>query len=331
MKYRAIIRESWNLTQEHKSLIWWFAVLPAILTTLVSIVYLAYQVMAFWTSPFIRAGASEDNQIFSLVFKIGGEFISQNPGLGTLIIVVIGIIGLLYLMLPVFTQGALIELVARIRRGEKVSMARGISFGMTHFLPLFEYHLMVKTFSWVSIVTEAAFILRSLGFESFLLFSWIFAIFLFVGLILMLLFTFTEYYIVLDQRPVFQSMMASGGLVIRQWNHILFMVFLMLLISLRIALNIIIALVVPMLILGPVILFTSFTLVTIGIIIGSIVGLVALYFASYFMGVFHVFATAVWTFTFLELTLKEVEETYSIPKPPEPQDDEVENQESEES
>ena len=43
----------------------------------------------------------------------------------------------------------------------------------------------------------------------------------------------------------------------------------------------------------------------IGVIVGSIVGVIALYFASYFLGIFHVFATAVWTFTFLELTTEE--------------------------
>lgn len=308
MKYRAIIRDAWSLTQENKKLIWWFAFLPAVLSTLVSIGYFVYQFYALWTSPFVRRAAAGTPDIFMTIMRRVLDFVSNNPGFGAALIVVAAILGLIYLMLPVFTQGALIQSVAKIRRGEPVNIAEGVSFGLSSFLPLFEYHLLIKTFSAFSVLTEAVFVFRSFGPGPFILFSWIFVIFLVVAVIFTFLFTFADYYIVLEKRPVFRSILKSSGLVIRQWHHLIFMLLLMGIISIRIVVNILFALLIPILFILPIILFASFTLTGVGMIIGGIVGLIALYFASYFVGTFHVFTVAVWTFTFLELNSHEPEE-----------------------
>lgn len=306
MNYRAIIREAWGLTQDNKNLIWWFAFAPALVTSLVSMGYLTYQALAFWNSPLIREGGNDHflGDLVSMFF----DFLKQSPSLGVLVVVIVAVIGLVYLFLPVFTQGALIQLVAKMRRGQNPSIAEGVSFGFNRFLQLFEYQLLIKTFSWISIFTEALFVLRNLGPESFKFFGWIFAFFLIIGFFLSILFTYSEYFIVLQRVPVFKSILKSSGLVVRQWHHTLFMLLLMVVISVRILFNILVALLVPALVIAPIMLFASFALTILGVIVGSIIGLVALYFASYFLGVFHVFSTAVWTFTFLELTHKEQQE-----------------------
>jgi hypothetical protein len=305
VKYRAIINDAWVLTQENKRLIWWFAFAPALLSTLVAMVYLGYQAAAFWTSPYFRAQSANEEQIMHSIMTTALNLLKNEPGLAVLIIVVLAIVGLTYLMLPVFTQGALIQLVARYKAGHPISIRAGFSYGFSRFLQLFEYHLAVKTFSLVGILTQAAFVLRNLGPDAFAVFMWIFLIVLLVGLVLSLLFTYSEYYIVIDKTGVFNGMLSSSGLVFRQWHHTLFMFFLMAIISLRIVFNILVALLIPLLVIGPIFLFASFTLTGIGVAIGLIIGAVALYFASYFLGIFHVFATAVWTFTFIELTTKE--------------------------
>jgi len=241
-----------------------------------------------------------------IVFETAIDIISNNTGLGVLLIILSAIVALIYLFLPIFTQCALIQAVAHMRIGHKVTAVQAFSFGFSRFLQLFEYSLLVKTFGFVGIATEAAFVLRNLGVEAFVGFlGWIFLFFFIIGLFLTLLFTYSEYYIVIDKKGVFNSMLASGGLVIRQLHHTVFMLLLMTIIGLRIVINIVIALLVPALVIAPIFLFASFTLTAIGVVVGAIIGLVALYFGAYFMGVFHIFATAVWTFTFLELTTKE--------------------------
>ena len=130
--------------------------------------YLSYQVAAFWTSPLFRERADEG--ILSIILKQVGGFIDLHPGMSVFLIVAIAIVGLAYLMLPVFTQGALIHLLTLQRAGQKISIMQGFSYGFTRFLQLFEYHLVVKTFSFVGVFTEAAFVLRNLGPDAFQVF-----------------------------------------------------------------------------------------------------------------------------------------------------------------
>lgn len=301
MKYRAIISDAWALTQENKKLIWYFAFVPAILSTIVTIGYLGYQGISFWQSPYINPDADHDS-VLGLVFNGFMNIFSDNPGLGALLIFVAVLLFVIYTLLPVFTQGALIQLVAKIRAGYKVSIMEGIAFGFNRFLQLLEYHLLIKTFSLFGILTEASLVFRSFGPEAFAIFGWIFLLFGIVALFFTLIFTYSEYFLVIDKKGVFDSILASSGLVFRQWQHTLFMLLLMTIISVRIIINIFVALLIPTLIVAPIFLFASLTLTTIGVIVGSIIGAVALYFTSYFVGVLHVFSTAVWTFTFMDLT-----------------------------
>ena len=283
---------------------WWFGFVPALLSFLVSMVYLSYQAFSLWTSPYVRQGATEVHLISDLARAVVDLF-EREPALGTFGVIMLALMGAVYLLLPVFCQSALIQLVARIRAGEPLSIARGISYGFTRFLQLFEYNAFIKTFSLVGVFTEATFVFRIFGPEPFKLFSWIFLLVLVVGLICTLLFTYAEYYIVIDKEGVLNSIVKSGGLVIRQWHHTLFMLLLMAVIVIRVLLNLVVALLVPAIVLAPIFFFTSLTLAKIGVIVGAIGGLVVLYFASYFIGIFHVFTTTVWTFTFLDLTREE--------------------------
>jgi hypothetical protein len=303
VNYKKIIADAWHLTQERKELFWWFAFIPAVLSSLVSVVYLAYQFFSFAHSDLFKAKIL-GTDVYETVFIVAKNLLSEQTGLAVFLIMIAAIVFLAYLMLPVFTQGALIQLLAKIRAGQKVSMLEGISFGFSRFLQLFEYHLAIKTFSVVSLLTEAALVLRMLGLDAFMFFIWILLLFGAIGLVLSVLFTYSEFFIVIDNKGVFRSMLSSGALVIRHWHHTLFMFILMVIISVRIIINILIALLIPILVIAPVFLFASLTLVKMGVIVGAIIGLIALYFAAYFMGVFEVFATAVWTFTFLELTSK---------------------------
>jgi hypothetical protein len=298
VKYKIIIQEAWALTQENKFFVWVFAFIPALLTSLVSMVYMVYQVIAFWESDLFNG----EGHFFEELISIGWNFIQDNPGLAVVMIILLGLLALAYVFLPVFTQGALIQLIVRKRTGHEVNVMSGISYGFNRFLQLLEYHVVVKTFSAVGIFSMAALVLREWGPDAFYLFGWIFLLFFIIGMVLSLLFTYSEYYLVIDKEQVFNSMIRSGKLVVHQWHHTLFMFILMVIISLRILINLFIALLVPALVVGPVFLFASVTLAKIGVVIGSLVGLVALLFGAYFLGVFHVFATAVWTFTFLELT-----------------------------
>ncbi len=301
MKYRAIIRDAWVLTQENKSLIWWFAFAPALVSTLVAMGYVFYQLLLFWGE---KQGDVGGSALWAKMYDRAIQLSANHPALMVVFVVISASIGLAYMMLPVFSQGALIQLIARMRKGHPLSIMEGFGLGLRRFLQLFEFHLLVSTFSLVSTITVAVSVYRYLGVDAFVLFSWVFGIVLFVGLFLTLLFTYSEYYIALEDRGMLKGMLMSSSLVVRHWHHTLFMLILMTIISIRIFINLVIALLIPLLIMGSVLLFGTFASAKIGLVIGGILGLVALYFTSYFVGVFNVFTTAVWTFTFMELRLK---------------------------
>ena len=302
MKYRAIITEAWAITQENKKLIWIYGFIPALLGALFSIGYFSYQFAAFWTSPYVHPEIPEDQHALTFLFNLLREGLSNYTTLTVFLLVLLSVYALCYLMVPVFAQGALIQILAHKRAGRDVSIPQGITFGFNRFLQLFEYHLAVRTFSVIGLAGEAAFVFRNAGPGVFAFVGWFFLLAILIGFIVTLLFTYAEYYLVIDKEGVVSSMLKSSGLVVRQWHHTLFMLLLMAIIVVRLALNVLLALLVPLLILGPFFVFTSLTTSTILAVVGGLVALVALYFTSYFLATFHVFATGVWTFTFLDLT-----------------------------
>ena len=141
MNYKAIIKEAWALTQENRKLIWYFAFIPAVLESLVSMVYMTYQVSAFWTSEYLRPAAKNAPHAIELVFKAIGRIFHLNVGLGVFLVISAAILIALYLLLPVFSEGALIQLIAKLRGGHKVTMVEGVGYGFTRFLQLFEYNI----------------------------------------------------------------------------------------------------------------------------------------------------------------------------------------------
>ncbi len=299
MNYRAIIGEAWAVTRQNKPLIMWFAFLPAFIHTLSFIIYFTYQTLTLQISPFALPGSEH---FWESLINFSIDLFQNNASLAVVLVVISAIMGLIYLFIPVFSEGALIQLLAGLKAGRPPSIMEGIGLGLRRFLQLFEYHLAIKTFSVVSIFTNAVFVFRSFGPESFGLFAWLFVGIFIIGLFFSLLFTYTEYFIVIDDKGMLNAMVSSIQLVMRQWHHTLFMLLLMVIISARIVFNVLVSLLVPFLVIAPILLFTSLTLTIVGVVIGGILGLVSLYFASYFMGVIHLFSVGVWTYTFLELT-----------------------------
>ena len=299
MNSRQIIADAWHFTGENKKLMWWYAFIPSLLTTLIGILYLAYQFFAFKKSKiFDNAEHGFLSDVISTIvnfFKNNGELIVPS-------IVVVGIILLFYFLLPTLYEGGMIQLIAKKRKGEHVRMMSGLSYGLLTFLPLLEYNLLIKSFSLFSLLAEAAFIWRNLGTEPFQALLPIFIVAAIVFLILTLLFTYSEFFLVLDRTPVLRSMGRSAKLVIVSWQHTFLIGILMLIISLRVFINIIAVLLVPLLLfVSAGVLATIALPATIGYLIAIIISFVGLFVASYFNGIISVFATAVWTFTFMEL------------------------------
>lgn len=298
MNSRHVIANAWQFTRENPKLMWWYSFIPSLLTTLIGILYLFYQFFSFKRSPlFDDAEKSFLTEIIGMTLG----FLGKHGNLLVPAIITVAIILLLYALLPTLAQGALIQTIAKKRSGETLSIGRGLSLGLLAFLPLLEYHLLVKSFSIISLFTEAAFVLRNLGPGALKTLLPVFIMAVIIGLILTLLFTYSEFFIVLDKKPVLKAMGRSAKLVVLSWQHTLLIAILMLIIALRIIINILAVLLVPALLFFSAGFLATVTLTKIGIAIGVAVSLIGLFVATYFTGILNLFANTVWTFTFLEL------------------------------
>lgn len=299
MQYKKIIAEAWDFTQKEKKLIVWYGFLPSLLTLTVSIIYLGYQFFSFRSSPLFLN--EEKSFIFQSLRKIA-DFLSGKPTLTLTLIGVTALLVVFYLLLPTLFQGSIIQYISRKHNGQEVSLPRALGYGWKSFLPLLEFHTIAKSFSLIAVITEIGFILRNFDFQTVKILSIPILLIAVVGVILSLLFTYTDYFIVIDEEDVFKSISRSVNLVINHWQHTILMMILMVIIGIRILLNILIILAVPAIIIFSAGIVAALGLEKIGIYIGATLGGITLLFAAYFAAIISIFANSVWTITFLSLT-----------------------------
>lgn len=302
LKARSTIGEAWEFTQNNRRLIKWYAFLPAVLSTVVGILYVAYQYLSFVNSPLF----GQEQTFLAQVALRARDFFSANGEFIVPMIIVVAVVGILYILVPSFCEGSIIQIIARKKNGQEVKMREGIRYGLLSFLPIFEYSWLVRTFSVVSAFTWAGFLARNLGWDALNTFTPILIIYFIIGLIVAVLFTYTEFFIVIDDRKVIESIAKSSTLVVTHLEETLLLSILMLIISVRILLQIVFVLLIPGAMLLIIYLFASASIPFVAYVVAGGVGLVLLYIASYLSATIHVFAASVWTFTFLELTSTEL-------------------------
>ncbi len=302
MNYKRVIAEAWEFTQNNKKVILVYAFLPAIIETLAGIIYLGYQFYAFKSSPLYE---NWQHSFGYVLFVTVLDVLKHNISSIVPIIIVAVIIAILYLLLPAVCEGAIVQLVARKKNGQDVKTRHGIKYGMWSFLPLFEYSMLTRTISLAALLSLMSSVARNLGMNIFNVFIIVFILYAIMSVALTLLFTYTEFFIIIDDRKVFDSISRSCQLVITHLEETIMLTIMMLIISVRILVQIIFVLLIPAIIVASIYLFAATSVPFVGIIVGGVLGLILLYIAAYLSGTIHVFAATVWTFTFLEFTAEQ--------------------------
>ena len=295
MNVRDIVRKAWQITQVHIKKLIWYGFAPAFFGVIVSSAYLGYQYNAFKHSVLTESGPSDVLGTVRTVWSM----VAGHPTL-SIIAIVIGIIVVLgYILTPPIFRGILINALMKIKKYE--SIEGSVEVGVRHFFPMFEFALITGSFSITTLFTESSFVLRWWGENIFFM---ILPVLLFVamaGIIISLLFTYSEYFIILEGKGVIQSLMESTILVIANLKKTILVFVLMMLIGARIILNVLLVLLIPMMVVIASSYFATIFLSTFGFIVISIFGFIILIVSSYLLGLFHIFATAVWVLTFAQL------------------------------
>ncbi len=312
MHYRQIIVESWKYTQSNKKLIIWFGFVSSLLTTTVGVGYLAYQFFAFKNSYLFT---KDEHSFLGEVVGFIVDFAKTHLSWTVPMIVLTAIFAVSYFLYPTLAKAGAIQTIARNKNGQKAGVGTGLKYGMMSFLPLLEYHILIKAFAFFSILTEMFFALRNLQPGIFKILLPIFIILIVLGFILTLLFTYADFYIVIDHEPVFTSMKKSAKLVIMNWKHTFLISILMIIIGLRIVIQVIMVFLIPALIVLITGYLATVTLPVTGLIVGGAVGIVTLVLAAYLNGIVDIFSYTVWTYTFLDITqIKEISARTVVPE-----------------
>lgn len=299
MNYKEIVAEAWLFTQENRKLVIWYGAVPAFFTTTVGIGYIIYQYFAFISSALFEKW----NRSFAyLALTTILDFLQAHRGTILPLLITAVIVLICYFILPVILEGGLIQMIARKRNGQDVPTRKGFFYGLQYFLPLFEYKLFIQTFSLVSILSILATSLRNLGWAVLPTILPASILSLVAILILAIFFTYTEFYIVIDEKGSFKAISQSFNLVLRNLEETLLLTILMLIIGVRIIIQILFVLLIPVVTIGVIYLLTLANLPNLGLALGAGIGLIGLLIASYLNGIIHIFAIAVWTITFLKLT-----------------------------
>lgn len=299
MNYRKLIVESWQYTQKNKKLIRWCGLFPALFTTTVAVWYITYQFFAFKESYLFSEG---HQSFFSDVMLMIWDFIINNVSWTLPLTILVVIFFIAYMVIPTLAKATAIQYIARKKNGQNLEVGSALKYAVFSFLRLFEYHLLIKTFGFFTILLEMSFVLRNLGPVMFKFFLPIFIIIMIIGFLLTLLFTYTDFFIVVDGKKVFESIKSSIKLVILNWKHTFLITLLMILIGIRIVIQIVMVFLIPILIIVTTGYIATVVLPFTAVLIGAVFGLICLIIAAYLNGIVDIFSYAVWTTTFLELT-----------------------------
>lgn len=298
MRNRDIVKKSWQMTQVHLKKLIWYAFVPAFLTIVTSSVYMMYQYEAFKNSPLVTG--KEGDEHFVTLLGVVWTFVRHHIGWSAFFTVGILIFLLCRMVLPPMLGGALIEACNRINHFKPISGS--FEVGVRKFFPMFEFAIISGSFSITTLFTESSFVLRWWGESVFFFILPILIFVAMVGLILMFLFTYAEFFIVLEGKSIIKAMTSSAVLVISNLKRTILVFILMMLIGARVIINVILVLLIPMILIGISTLFASSILGKIGLIIALSITFVLVLVGSYLLGLFHVFATSVWVITYSQLS-----------------------------
>lgn len=299
MNYRQTIIDSWKFTQENKRLIYWFGFLPSFLSTTIGIGYIAYQFFAFKKSYLFN---DTDESFLTDVVNFIWNFLKTHASLSVPLIIIAIIVAILWFLIPTLFKASAIQAIARAKNGQKSGVGTGLKYGMMVFLPLFEFHMLVKTFAPFSIIIEMGFVLRNLGPAIFQMMIPAFVLIFFIAMGLFLLFTYADLYIIIDDEKILTAMRKSVKLVILNWQQTFLITFLMIIIGVRIIIQAIFVFLIPTIIILSGAFLATLALESAVLVVAGIIGVAGIVIAAYLGGIVDIFAYTVWTFTFLELT-----------------------------
>lgn len=204
-----------------------------------------------------------------------------------------------FLLTPIF-EWWLIKYIELKNSKNELSTSEAFWQWLYKFFPIFEYNNIFSEFKIVSILNGFLFTIRFIWIEYISTISYIFIILLFFSIILNILFSYSKYIIILDNKWVFEAIWISSKITILNIKRTIKLYFFILFLNMRVIFNFIIFLSFPIIIVVAIWLITTKIFLIMAITILTILFIFFILVLWYLTAVLEVFKTSIWYYAYKE-------------------------------
>lgn len=294
-----IIIPAWN-TIKNDSKVKKYYIIPGLLSIIFLTFLLVYQVIYTYVN---IIGA--EREVLEKILK----FFEYDYAFWSIIAFAIFIIAY-FILIPIF-EWWLIKYIDLKNKSQDVSWTDAFWQWILNFLPIFKYSNLFSQFKIVSILNFYLFTIRFIGLEYIKTINIIFLTFLIVWFIINIIFVYSKYAIIVNNKPVYQALWESSRITILNLKNTIKLYFLMLFLNVRVVLNFIIFLFFPVMIVVSIWLISLKFLMILAVWILSIIFIILIFIMWYVTAVLEVFKTSIWYYAYQEWRLKLEEEKNS--------------------
>lgn len=269
-----------------------FYVIPGIL----SIIFLSWILVYQTIYTYVKIFWNNSDQVLKIVLR----FLETNFWKEVLIIWILFLI-IYFVLTPIF-EAWLIKYIDVKYKNPEDNLSKSEAFWqwLSKFLQIFKYNNIFSEFKILSILNAYLFVLRFTWIEYIKIISYIFLFFLIFWIIINILFVYAKYFLVIENKTVYESIWESTKLAILNPKNTIQLFFLIFVLNLRVIINFLIFLIFP------IIVVLSITYISIKILLFLALGLIVtvfvflILFLWYLTAVLDVFKVSLWYHAYLE-------------------------------
>lgn len=283
-----IIIPSWDMIKDDSNAKN-FYIIPWILSIIFLTVILVYQTIYTYVNIFWKDSWKVLNTILNILdTKIWLE-----------IFIILCILLILYFLLVPIFDAWLVKYVERKYKNDPLSKSEAFWQWVYKFLQIFEYNNFFSPFKILSILNAYLFIIRFVWVDKIKIISYIFLIIFFFWIIINILFSYTKFFIILENKKIFEAIWDSIKLSILNPKITINLFFIIFILNLRVIFNFIIFLIFPIAIVSALTYITIKFLLIITVIILSIIFIRLIIFVWYISAVLEIFNISLWYHAYL--------------------------------
>lgn len=293
--HKEIIHDSWKITKEYKSKLFKYWFVPAVFVSILWIIWISYQIIAFKNSSYVPW---EFSFWFQDIAIISWWWIKMHALASFFIGLFLIVSFLMYIILPPICEWAIIHYINQNKNWKP--MKWWLWAWLWNFYKMFELSAMLAPVHLFTLLSEWSFFIRNL-WENILWILIPFLVFMFIlSIIVNFFFVFASQFLIIEKKSVIWSISASSWLIMRNLKEVVFLWWVVLLIIIRIFVNIFIILLIPFLIFLILSFFANTNFFSFWIAFWWVVSVFLIWVSAYLLWWFNVFMTTFWTIAYFK-------------------------------